>query len=155
VTTQPDRAVILSCSQRKTKQVAALPAIHRYDGPYYQVLRRYLRYHSARPLLIWIISAEYGFIDSNDPIELYDRRITSERASELALAVEERFRRVWSQEVFNVFINLSADYQRAFDLCLRHIGPTVKVEQAKGGIGTRSGQLRRWLYSGLTPAGIC
>jgi uncharacterized protein DUF6884 len=152
VTAQPDRAVILSCSRRKTTQATPLPAIYRYDGPYYQVLRRYLRNHGARPVLIWIISAEYGFIDSSAPIELYDRRITRERASELALTVEERFRQVWSQEIVSVFINLSADYQRAFALCLGHIGPTVNVQQAEGGIGTRSGQLRRWLYSGLTPA---
>lgn len=155
MTMGPDRAVILSCSQRKTMQATPLPAIHRYDGPYYRVLRRYLRNHSARPLLIWIISAEYGFIDSNEPIRLYDRRITSERASELAPSVEERFRRVWSQEVVDVFINLSADYQRAFDPCLRHIAPTVKIERAEGGIGIRSGQLHRWLYSGFSAASIC
>jgi len=37
------RLLILSCSQRKRPDPSLLPAIERYNGPPFQVLRRYLR----------------------------------------------------------------------------------------------------------------
>lgn len=37
------RLLILSCSQRKRSTSNLLPAIERYDGPAFQVLRKFLR----------------------------------------------------------------------------------------------------------------
>jgi len=68
--------VILGCSQKKLTSAGVLPAIERYNGPTYQVLRSFLR-HSAWPgsLSVGVLSARYGLIGGLAPIEYYDQRM--------------------------------------------------------------------------------
>jgi hypothetical protein len=50
----PPRLLIAACSQRKRADEGLLPAIERYDGPVYRVLRRFLRQHPSKPPGIYI-----------------------------------------------------------------------------------------------------
>src|SRR5690242_19808152 len=77
------RLLILSCSQRKRVTQDTLPAIKRYDGPAFRVLRRYLQCKSLDTPEIRILSAEYGLISQEQPITCYDRKMTAQRAEEL------------------------------------------------------------------------
>ena len=43
--TMSKQLLVLGCSQTKRDSVGELPAIDRYDGPSYRVLRGYLREH--------------------------------------------------------------------------------------------------------------
>jgi hypothetical protein len=132
-----------------------MAAINTYDGPHYQVLRRYLRTDGCDVPHIWIISAEYGLIRSDELIRPYDRRITPGRAAELAPVVADRFNELWSPDINRVLINFSADYELAFRYCLVRIHRSVHIERTVGGIGTRSGQLRRWLHTGSMAVTAC
>ena len=38
-----NKVLIIACSQRKRPDAGLLPALDRYDGPAFQVLRRFLR----------------------------------------------------------------------------------------------------------------
>jgi hypothetical protein len=59
-----NRLLILSCSQRKAPWEGDLPALDRYDGPAFRVLRKYLRTHSDDSLAILILSAKFGLIEA-------------------------------------------------------------------------------------------
>ncbi|HEU5327473.1 MAG TPA: hypothetical protein VFU78_05220, partial [Thermomicrobiales bacterium] len=59
---QPADLLIIACSRRKRPAPGYLPAIERYDGPVFRVLRRYLRERGDAGLTIRILSAEYGLI---------------------------------------------------------------------------------------------
>ncbi len=63
------RLLILSCSQRKSESLERLPAIERYNGPLFFVLRRFIREcpGQARHLDVYILSAAYGLIPWNFP----------------------------------------------------------------------------------------
>ena len=53
------RLLIMACSARKRATEDLLPAIDRYDGPAFRVLRKYLS-HAERPgLTVMILSAKY------------------------------------------------------------------------------------------------
>ena len=54
--------LILACSRRKRPDDGLLPAIERYDGPAFRVLRRYLRERPAGAPDVFILSAEHGLI---------------------------------------------------------------------------------------------
>ncbi len=59
--------LILSCSKKKVKNPTLLPAIERYDGPSYKVLRKIMccsNYNNS--LDIAIISAKYGMLRPNE-----------------------------------------------------------------------------------------
>ena len=81
------RLLIMACSQRKSAHPQLIPAIDRYDGPTYRVLRRYLQNKSQQQVHVYILSAEFGLISSRQPLPSYDRRMTPERACELRPAV--------------------------------------------------------------------
>ena len=79
------RMLILSCSSRKKPSKEHLPAIERYDGPAFRVVRKYLRERGGPSPIILILSGNYGLIDSSTPICDYDCRMTTMRAKELRL----------------------------------------------------------------------
>lgn len=79
----PRRLLILSCSKAKTADDGLLPAIDRYDGPTFRVLRRYLRERPDPALQVYVLSAEFGLIAGDHPIPSYDREMTEARAQEL------------------------------------------------------------------------
>ena len=79
------RLVILACSQRKVQDKCLMPAIERYDGPAYKVVRKWLRTIPDAQLHhdFLTLSAEFGLIPESRRIPYYDRRMTVERAKEL------------------------------------------------------------------------
>jgi len=62
------RLLILACSQRKRPGASSLPAIERYDGPAFRVLRRYCRLNQDNGLFVYVLSAEFGLIPVKQPI---------------------------------------------------------------------------------------
>jgi hypothetical protein len=56
------RLLILACSQRKNPARGKLPAIDRYDGPAFRVLRKYSRDSAANLPTVLILSAKHGLI---------------------------------------------------------------------------------------------
>jgi hypothetical protein len=131
--------LILGCSATKRTDAALIPAIDRYDGPLYRVLRGWMREtpdHEER-LLVMILSAEYGFIRATDAIPNYDRRMTLERAAELQ-PVTGRVR--WPGPYTSVYISLGATYRLALPTPL-----PWPAQFAQGGIGTRLAGLKAWL----------
>ena len=83
------RCLLLGCSNTKAQNDDELPAIERYDGPLFRVLRRYMRKHSAEYPAdnsipnVYVLSAEFGLIPGNHPIPYYNRKMTPQRAAEL------------------------------------------------------------------------
>src|SRR5215211_1977040 len=77
------RSLILACSRRKRTDEGLLPAVDRYDGPAFRVLRRFLREGSSEVPDIRVLSAEHGLIPHDLPIANYDRIMTDSRAREL------------------------------------------------------------------------
>lgn len=77
------RLLILSCSRCKRTDEGLLPALQRYDGPAFRVLRRFLREGRSEAPDVHILSAEHGLISYDTPIAAYDRSMTAARAREL------------------------------------------------------------------------
>jgi hypothetical protein len=137
------RLLILSCSATKRTDPGLLPALARYDGPAYRVLRKALRElaQDVHPLVA-ILSAEFGLIDSDTPIPWYDRRMDATRAAALAPLVKRKLQALLAAGPTDVFIHLGRDYLPTLGTVPP--GPW-HICYAQGGIGERLGQLRRWL----------
>jgi hypothetical protein len=143
----PARLLILACSQRKRSESDRLPAIERYDGPPFRVLRRYLRSGDANQLDVCILSAEYGLISANQLIAYYDRKMTPGRARELNAAAISRLRQITMPGLYSqIMLSMGSTYLQAVDgwACIIPEGTTVRI--AHGGLGRRLTLLRDWLY---------
>jgi hypothetical protein len=140
------RLLILSCSATKRTIDGLLPALTRYDGPAYRVLRNALRdLPQERHPRIAILSARFGLIAGDTPLPWYDCQMTPERAAVLTPAVQRDLRTWLQPDITDIFITLGRAYRPVLgDIPLG----AWRITEAQGGIGVRLGQLRRWLREG-------
>jgi hypothetical protein len=142
------RCLILGCTEAKRDASGSLPALERYNGPTFQVVRRFLR--EAGPQLkdvdIYVLSAEYGLISVDKPIADYDRRMTTARAAELRPEVSKRLREILSQGYDEVFVSLSQVYLEAVGSLDALGSDGARVIVSRAAMGRRLTELKRWLY---------
>lgn len=144
------RLIILSCSRLKRKQSAALPAIQRYDGPAFRLLRRYFQ-RTGEQLETFILSAEFGLIRHDQLIPDYERRMTLQRACELSTQVTRQAEQLLQSPLrprkkSHLFINLGQTYLKAFDLTSQFITANYNLKLASGSSGRRLSEMYEWLY---------
>lgn len=151
------RFLILSCSASKFNTMEPLPALDRYRGPAFTIVRRYLRTNPAvltTDLQIAILSAEHGLIGPETRIPPYDRRMTRPRAAELQSQVTAELRhRLATANDLQIFLMLGKDYQPAIEPLSIWLPAAVdQVTIASGGSGRKQQQLKRWLAGQEPPA---
>lgn len=144
-----DRLLILSCSAAKQHAHGPMPAIERYDGPAFRVLRKALMDGVIGPdTHIRIVSAKHGLLSEVEWIHDYDRCMTPRRAAELASSVTADLFK-WFQRhriCDGVFVNAGRDYAPTLaglgDYCRRH---DIPYAEAAGGMGLRLAMMKAWL----------
>jgi len=142
------RLLILSCSQRKRPDPDLLPAVERYNGPSYQVLRRYLRESAKASLLdVYILSAAYGLIPSDYPIPDYNQKMTPECAAELRDCVGGMFLQVLQKNGYeSICLAMSKLYLSVLAGGESSIPHGVSVTVTGGSQGAKLAQLKHWLW---------
>ncbi len=142
------RLLILSCSQRKQTSEDLLPAIQRYNGPLFLVLRRFIREcpHEAKRLDTYILSAAYGLITVDFPTPLYDQKMNIARVVELQPQVKASFSEIVGNNYTSICFALGRTYLKVFD-DLQDLIPTLtEFIVTNGPIGKKQTQLKRWLW---------
>lgn len=148
------RLLLLSCGKRKRADLDLLPALERYDGPLFRVVRRFCATHPLSQPDIYILSAKFGLISANQPIPNYDQRLTPERASELRPAVQETLAQILTQHSYaDLYYALGRDYAQSLD---GFVFPSsaqasaqtndIHITIASGSQGRRLAHLHDWLY---------
>lgn len=138
--------VILGCSKRKKQTSRLIPAIDRYDGPLFQVLRRHARDEPTIRHATFILSAKFGLIPSDFPTPRYNYRLSSSNKSVLQHIVEKQVLEVINQmRPTWVFVSVGAEYWQVLHQPLMREVPAEKLFVASGAIGGRASQLARWL----------
>lgn len=142
------RLLILSCSQRKCTSPASLPAIERYNGPFYFVLRRFLRKCPRRASLldVHILSAAYCLIPADFPTPWYDRKMNMSRAVELQPQVSTTFSDIARGNYDSICFAMGKTYLKAFENALELIPRHTESIFAHGRIGEQQAQLKEWLW---------
>ena len=138
--------LIISCSGAKYKTPGVLPAIMRYKGPFYPTLHKATREDRfPKSLDILIVSAKYGLLKSDEPIEDYDQEINAERAEELRPDVQKKLEAFLDGKDYDQLFNgLWKAYQavlEGFDL-ERHFDTVIAVETNRG---KKMSQLKSWI----------
>ncbi len=142
------RLLILSCSQRKHETQELLPAIERYNGPLFFVLRRFLRKcpRQARQLDVYILSAAYGLISGDFPTPWYDQKINASRVAELRSQVYTTFADIQRDGYASMCFVLGKTYLKVFEgtqnLAPIYTEPIVIY----GPMGKKQTQLKKWLW---------
>lgn len=139
--------LIVSCSQRKRTEPRLLPAIERYDGPTFRVLRRFLQAQPSKPLDIFIVSAKFGLIPSDQPIPNYDQPMTPFRVEALHPQIIAEFKHILSSQSYQeLCLCMGKDYLQALDEYDTVVTSEVGITIVAGSPGKRLAELHRWLY---------
>jgi hypothetical protein len=110
-----------------------------------------LRTAQAADLDIYIVSAEFGLITADRPIQNYDRRMTPQRAEELRPGLNNRLAELFSSHSYReVFICAGRAYRIALAGCYKRAAPLTSVREASGSQGKQLSDLRAWLYPKVT-----
>ena len=141
--THAARLLVLACSARKRPDAGPLPAVERYDGPAYRVLRKYLRATRDAGLAVRILSARHGLIRGDEPVADYDQRLTAARARELAPAVSAAV--LAEHEALRPGATLLC-LGRLYLGCVGEVGDLPGAELAAAGQGRKLAHLKAWLY---------
>lgn len=142
------RLLIMGCSQRKLATPGLTPALQRYDGGNFRVLKKFIR-ENGRPqnLTVLILSAQYGLLLEKDLIEDYDQRMTPRLAASHAEQVAKRLEMLYTSPYAfceEAFVVLGADYRPAINMDqVRQIA--TNVSEAIGPMGVQASQLKAWL----------
>ena len=147
------RLLILSCSQRKRADIGLLPAIERYDGPPFRLLRRFLKQSASAPS-VYILSAEFGLIPTNRLIPYYDRRMTPQRAQELRGHVAAKLKCIFKSKAatgtklptWELFVSMGKEYLEVFKWGDFVYSRDSVVQIAGGSQGKKLAELYNWLY---------
>ncbi len=146
------RLLIMSCGQRKKLDAGPLPALDRYDGPAFRVLRRYFATHATTPLDVYILSAKFGLIPADRPIPNYDQRLTPQHAAELQPAVRDTLAWILARRKYErIYLAVGRDYAQVLDDYVALVPKSVLVMVAHGSQGKRLAQLHDWLYGPAEP----
>lgn len=142
------RCLILSCTQLKNEAKGQLPAIERYNGPTFRVLRKFLR--DAPPVVrdvnVYVLSAQYGMISGTTLTEYYDLRMTTTRALELRDAVLDKLVNVFSNDFEDTLILLGRDYLQAIEGFEAMIPKATHITILNTTAGRQLSALKAWLY---------
>lgn len=151
---QKSRCVILGCSRTKNESPELLPAIQRYDGPSFKVLRRYLDKNpdGGQMLDVFVLSAQYGLISGQTSTANYDRRMTDQRAVEISDKVMEKIQRdLLSKNYDEIFLSMGRAYLRALNGLNELVNGHTEVIISDGTAGRKLTALRNWLWGKELP----
>ena len=139
--------LILACSHRKRPDPGAIPAMDRYDGVNYRVLRKAKREGRwPKRLDVLILSAKHGLLEPSLPIENYDLLMTPVRATQLWPAVlAEMAQRLQANCYLEIFLNLGKVYRLAMEGWDNDLGHDTRMFHAQGGIGQKASAMLHWL----------
>lgn len=150
---EPQYLLILGCSKRKRFDSEPIRAIERYDGSTFRLIRRFLRqeFQDKNPD-IYILSAKFGLISSQQLVPYYDQKMTKDRVRELHPKVIDELTKIISSKPYQeLFICVGRDYLQALSGYEELLIPErCNVKIAKGSVGKKLSELYQWLYG--TPA---
>ena len=147
-----NRLLILGCADRKRDSDGLLPALHRYDGPAYRVVRTFLRDHQwPEDVSIAVLSAEYGLFGILKGIRNYDKRMDSATARASAAECTKTLGK-WSTYHRSVHVSMGKDYMPAIRPGLETLG--LEQQVFAGGIGHKLHQIKTFLTDTSSPRRI-
>lgn len=145
--TASSRLLILSCAKAKRDDPELLPAIERYDGPAFRLLRRFLRSAPWQSLDVYVLSAQLGLIASSEPIPNYDRLMTQERARELQPGVTAALEAITHAGAYQeMLVWTGTGYAVALEGYAGLMPEGLTIRSAEGAIGKKLAILYDWLY---------
>ena len=141
------RLVIVSASQRRVPDPGPIPAIERFDGVYFRVLRKYLREGKLKSVDILVVSDRYGVLQANDLVPLHHRsdkiRATEDARTSNLTKLREKLKKTSYSEIYVVCGQDFQAFIRGFE---EFTNSPVTYCQGRG-LGCKARSLKDWIVA--------
>ena len=124
-----------------------IPAIDRYEGQYFRIIKKYISDFSNNDGFdVAILSAKYGLLQPMDEIHDYDLKMNDSIAASLNESIIEKLASMNKEKQYKeVAINLGKSYFKAIDGYDDIFGKNTELTIFEGKIGERQQQMINWL----------
>jgi len=122
------------------------PAFDVYAGYFYKILKKAIRTEEFREDTdLRILSAKHGILETDQPIQSYDQRMTESRARELNDDVVDDIETAVEGGGYDrIVLNMGKVYQQSLDGLTDRVSVPVS-EIGGGGIGEKGGALYQFI----------
>ncbi|WP_139171265.1 DUF6884 domain-containing protein [Natronorubrum texcoconense] len=109
--------LVQSCSKSKKQTPEPISALDLYSGYFFKIIKKSRREGTVNSDIdIGILSAKYGFVKANEKISAYDRKMDTQRATELGPTMRQQLHQYISNMGYErVVINAGKEYRKAID----------------------------------------
>lgn len=146
------KLLIVGCSGAKKSSSGLLPALDRYDGPAYRVMRTFLRvHHWPDDVSVGILSAEHGLFGIFKNIENYNKRMDRTTAESQAPTCTSTLAK-WMPNHKSVHISVGKDYMPAIQPGLDKLN--LSPVFFEGGIGRKLKQVKTFFHTSQAVARV-
>lgn len=140
------RLLIISSSEKqKGDPVSPVPAIERYDGLIFQVIKKLNREeHFPKDIEVLIVFSKYGLLGPEDKIPYPDELMTFKAAKQHRSNFLQKLKSELQQKKYSEnFVNLGSIYLKSIEGFEEFTN--AKVVYASGRLGQRAKQTRQWI----------
>jgi len=141
------RLLIISSSKRQKKDKSPLPALERYDGFMFRILKKLKRENKLpADLDIIIISSKFGLLKPEDKVPYVNHMMTFLQAREVKNKFLNEFKKLFDKKNYSeIFVNLGASYLESIKGIEKLTN--AKIIYAKGKMGQKANHMKRWILS--------
>jgi cytoplasmic iron level regulating protein YaaA (DUF328/UPF0246 family) len=142
------RLVIVSASQRRVLDPNPIPAIERFDGVYFRILRKYLREGKMKDVSILVVSDRYGILEANDLVPFHPasdktKEVTQDMWASNLAKLKETFKKTSYSEIYVVCGQKFQAFIKGFEDFTN-----VPVTYCYGrGLGPKARSLKDWIFA--------
>jgi hypothetical protein len=123
-----------------------VPAIDRYDGPVFRVLRRYLRENPEKWPEVYVLSAKFGLIEASTRIPDYDEKLDLVGCDRLRPQINKALLALFCRRHFEETLIVASNlYVKLLRHSLVNVGASGRVFAAPPGNGPPLTCLHGWL----------
>jgi hypothetical protein len=141
------RLVIVSASLRRVPDPDSIPAIERFDGVYFRILRKYLREGKLKGADILVVSDRYGILQADDLVPFHHPADKVKATEDARASNLTKLRKMLGKASYSeIYVVCGRDFQ-AFIKGFEEFADTP-VTYCKGpGLGGKARSLKLWILA--------
>lgn len=144
------RLILLSASRRRSSNLEPLPAIERYQGVYFRVLKKYLREGRLKDTDILIVSEKFGVLRPKDLVPYhkpFEGKLGKEEVQKARQANLTKLAETLSEKQYSeIFVVCGREFQKLID-SFQNLTNTKVVFCEGAGLGPKAQNLKKWILS--------
>lgn len=144
------RLILLSASRRRSNNPKTIPAIERYQGVYFRVLKKYLREGRLRNTDILIVSEKFGVLRPEDKVPYhkpFEGKLGKEEVQKARQANLTKLAEIFSKKRYSeIFVVCGREFQKLIE-GFQNLTNTKVVFCEGAGLGPKAQNLKEWILS--------